>query len=826
MASYKKWVSAGRPRDVGSMLFAEYKADKKHFHSSLKTLSKEYENREILEAVKSAEMNRNTFWKLVNTARKTPSHGIAAIRRPDEVVVHEIDEVLEVWANHFLRIGTPRHDEKYDREHFDIVTNFVKDRNDDVECDNFLEEPFTNDEIVKAIKTLHIGKAPGFDGILSEHLLYAGPMLVDILCNLYNSIRSSEYIPLCFKLGVQVPLYKGKDTCVLDPNNYRGITLLPTFNKFFEILLWHRMKSWWNEEQIMSELQGACREGASCVHTAFNLRETIATSLESSRHCFVAFFDVAKAFDTVWIDGLFKQMYDLGITGKMWRLLYRGYENFKCCVKLQGRFSEWYQPLCGIHQGVFLSLLKYAIFINSLLVDLKRSGLCCKLYQTPSTPLGYADDVATCCLSKNKLDSAMDIVHNHGCTWRYELNAKKSGVLVYGEVPREHERNCLDRVFKLGQNKVKERINYDHVGIRNTIFDSDTSGIVERISKGRRAFNSVAGIGIRKGGITMATSNIIFWTIVVPTTLYGCEMWIMDDPVLELIENFQNYIGKRIQRLHPNTPNICSYYGLGWMRLERVIQVRKLMFIRTILKMDDENLSKKIFCDRAAIYFANIEDGAANISRSAVFDLLNVSTVFNLTDEVKGMIENRHYYPKSVWKSIVWKRAWALEDLYWRIEKLLHRSLDLLSGVSPSTRYLPWWSISDKYPKYIKDCEILTKLICHSSMLRDDDVRYKNQLSTSRMCNLCDMYEVEDARHFILRCPYFTQIRNAMLREIEALNEGNRAFFDDDVDMLYRLLGRPHGDINEVQTETSLLVILKSVSTMYKENMKQKKGVG
>ena len=94
------------------------------------------------------------------------------------------------------------------------------------------------------------------------------------------------------------------------------------------------------------------------------------------------------------------------------------------------------------------------------------------------------------------------------------------------------------------------------------------------------------------------------------------------------------------------------------------------------------------------------------------------------------------------------------------------------------------------------------------------------------MCNLCDMYEVEDARHFILRCPYFTQMRNVMLREIEALNEGNQAFFDDDVDMLYRLLGRPHGDVSEVQTEMSLLVILKSVSTMYKENMKQKKGVG
>ena len=73
----------------------------------------------------------------------------------------------------------------------------------------------------------------------------------------------------------------------------------------------------------------------------------------------------------------------------------------------------------------------------------------------------------------------------------------------------------------------------------------------------------------------------------------------MDDPILKLIEEFQNYIGKRIQRFHPKIPGICSYYGLGWMRLERVIQTRKLMFMHTILVMEDENLSKKIFCDRA-----------------------------------------------------------------------------------------------------------------------------------------------------------------------------------------------------------------------------------
>ena len=63
----------------------------------------------------------------------------------------------------------------------------------------------------------------------------------------------------------------------------------------------------------------------------------------------------------------------------------------------------------GIHQGGYLSLLKYTVFINSLILKLKSSELCCKVYMTPSRLVGYADDLATCNNSKYKLDKAIDM---------------------------------------------------------------------------------------------------------------------------------------------------------------------------------------------------------------------------------------------------------------------------------------------------------------------------------------------------------------------------------------------------------------------------------
>ena len=417
VAAYRRWVAADRPRDPGNLQYAAYKKSKKDFMKTLVKLAKQYKNEEILEAVKLAELNRNSFWRLIQKSRKSSSGRQTAIRRSDGVVVHELEDVLEVWRSHFASLGQESDSPTFDDAHYDEVSQFTREYNlSQVVDDHFLANPILVSEIRTAVSNLNHGKSPGFDKVSSEHIHYGGPKLMKFLCDIFNMIIDLEYIPECFPYGVQVPLFKGKDLCNLDPNNYRGITPLSTYNKLFEIVLWNRLKVWWVDSGVISELQGACKTGLSCIHTAFTLQETIATSLEDNSKCYVAFYDVSKAFDGVWIDGLFKQVYESGITGKTWRLLYRSYIDFKCCAKVQGHLSDTYTLHSGIHQGGYMSLIKYTVFINSLLVYLKNSGFCCKLYDTPSTPVGYADDLATGCPNNRKLERVMETVYQHGCT--------------------------------------------------------------------------------------------------------------------------------------------------------------------------------------------------------------------------------------------------------------------------------------------------------------------------------------------------------------------------------------------------------------------------
>ena len=85
------------------------------------------------------------------------------------------------------------------------------------------------------------------------------------------------------------------------------------------------------------------------MQTCMMLQETVSSALETHRNVFVSYYDVSIAFDTVCTDGLFWKLHKKGIKGKMWRVMYRSYQDFKCRVRIGKECSDWYQMACGIH---------------------------------------------------------------------------------------------------------------------------------------------------------------------------------------------------------------------------------------------------------------------------------------------------------------------------------------------------------------------------------------------------------------------------------------------------------------------------------------------
>ena len=57
----------------------------------------------------------------------------------------------------------------------------------------------------------------------------------------------------------------------------------------------------------------------------------------------------------------------------------------------------------------------------------------------------------------------------------------------------------------------------------------------------------------------------------------------------------------------------------------------------------------------------------AETNTSAVLDLLNISILFHLCEDIKSIVVRGHPVSKALWKDGVWKRAWTLQEDYGRL---------------------------------------------------------------------------------------------------------------------------------------------------------------
>ena len=83
--------------------------------------------------------------------------------------------------------------------------------------------------------------------------------------------------------------------------------------------------------------------------------------------CTYAFFlDIQKAYDSVWHDGLWYKLWDMGVNGRMWCVIKKMYESSKSAVLLEGEKSDTFTIEQGVAQGCSLSSIYY--FQYSLMI--------------------------------------------------------------------------------------------------------------------------------------------------------------------------------------------------------------------------------------------------------------------------------------------------------------------------------------------------------------------------------------------------------------------------------------------------------------------------
>ena len=337
-------------------------------------------------------------------------------------------------------MGKPSNHVNYDKDFETFVTgevgNMCNNRSEKDRC--VLSDAIDVNEVQEVCKNLKTGKAQDRRGLSYEHFKYAGRNVFLILTMLFNSIICSEVLPKDFTRSITIPLFKGGKKDPLDKDDYRGITIQSVICKSFDTIIMNRSFNLIREKFAICHSQFACHKGLSSVNASLTLQESVSHLVQKGENVYATFFDTRKAFDTVWIDGLFYVLYQKGIRGKLWRLLKYAYLNSITSVLINGNFSEWFRLLQGVKQGAVLSMLLYICFINLLITEVLSTGIGCEVLSMSMGCIGYADDIVFLTTNQLAMQELINLAFDSSCRWRYEFNVKKCASLTFG-TPCEQE---------------------------------------------------------------------------------------------------------------------------------------------------------------------------------------------------------------------------------------------------------------------------------------------------------------------------------------------------------------------------------------------------
>ena len=121
--------------------------------------------------------------------------------------------------------------------------------------------PSTNAKVCSINDGLKTKKAQRYTDVEAKFIKYGKLIISPIISNLFNLCIETGLFPNCLKIDEVIPIYKKGDQNM--PTNYRPISLLSQFEKIFEKMLFSRLLSYLDKNQLLSKNQFGFRPNSS-----------------------------------------------------------------------------------------------------------------------------------------------------------------------------------------------------------------------------------------------------------------------------------------------------------------------------------------------------------------------------------------------------------------------------------------------------------------------------------------------------------------------------------------------------------------------------------
>ena len=127
-------------------------------------------------------------------------------------------------------------------------------------------------------------------------------------------------------------------------------------------------------------------------------------------------------------------MLDVGIKGKLWRIIKQLYDVVESSVLVGNQQTGWFGVDVGLRQGCNLSPILFAIFIDGIARKVKEAKQGIKIQDLKLNIMLFADDLILLGSSRKELQNLIDIVWEYSNIWKFTFNSNKSKVVVFGKI--------------------------------------------------------------------------------------------------------------------------------------------------------------------------------------------------------------------------------------------------------------------------------------------------------------------------------------------------------------------------------------------------------
>ncbi len=301
-------------------------------------------------SLSSKARSQTTCWSLI---RK--------LRSPSRAVAIDADTLL----NHFRSVFFDPREPLF----FDLPTLGI------AAPQNFEFSPFTDGELVMALKRLNSQAATGPQRVASRYIKH-------VFQNEKARVPLLHLMNWCFREGI-VPakwgdsevfvIYKGKGN-ITDPINYRGINLNDDFLRLYERLLSARMSIWLRTNRPWGIQQFGFSSGVSTEH-AFLCLEALGglCTRVSKLPLFATFVDLQRAFPSMLRTKALLVLNEIGLPFELLRAFASTFSGNSCRLRINDKLTQIFFVNRGTKEGginspdIFNTV--YAFLLNKLGVE-------------------------------------------------------------------------------------------------------------------------------------------------------------------------------------------------------------------------------------------------------------------------------------------------------------------------------------------------------------------------------------------------------------------------------------------------------------------------